>query len=211
MSLTLLHTNLPWIAFFLSGACGLMYCVRYAKYPRPPNDDIVSPLVLLFMALGIIASVPWSFTMFLGLTSLILDAIADFTMNVEDLGVPIVLFSVGHLFRQFAFIFEYYPNGSFIILEITMVLIVFLMFAHSKPPWSKWCILAYAGVIGLTLINVSLISCSVNVGLVLFVISDLIIVYELAWTQIKHRQLRVILVPVLFWAAEATLMYKLLS
>lgn len=188
------------LAFILSFLCAISYCITYWSNPFPPTGDIISPLVLFLMSIGIFFSVQISISMVFILFSLLFDTVADYVMDEDNLDLPICLFSCGHLFRQFSFLLQFYPHGSFTILILTTIVVIRTILNYS--------ILNYAVIIGLTFVNVTISLEFVSWGLVLFIISDLIILYELVSGQIKCRPFRVILVPVLFWTAEALIIYE---
>lgn len=192
--------------YILSLIAGVIYCIRYKDRPRPPVRDVISPLVLIFMAVEVMWSK--SLCMYVGAISLLLDAIADYTMNVEDLATPLTFFSIGHLMRQSAFVIKFFPDGLFIVL-ITITVLVLLAHAIDNPTWDKWVIILYTCIVALTLLNISLMNRSLNIGMMLFAASDLMIAYELVFGRMKRRRIRVLVVPILFWMAEFMTMYEL--
>lgn len=199
----------------ISVVAAITYCWRYYDYSGPPKRDFISSVVLLSIGFDIILTIPPTFSMVLGLISLLLDIIADFYMDAYDkdrLMISLLLFSWGHFIRQCAFVWSLYPHCSLILLLLSSVLIGL----HYYFP--RWRIITYILIITITVINIStgmsdsirLFKGSLSFGLTLFVISDLIIAYELYWNTLKIRQIRVLAVPVLFWLAEFVILCELL-
>lgn len=216
------------ILVVVSLCASVLYCWRYWDYTAPPNGDYISFVVLSSMGLSIWVNGPISFIMILGLISLLMDIIADLYMDTRNLTLPLILFAWGHFFRQIAFTFAFYPQPSIVLLLLTIVLVLAIMLVSVPSPY-KYIknevvaqIIIYTLIVTATIWNVSisienrlisslgLLQGKLSIGLTLFVISDLIIVYELMWDKFTIRQLRVVLVPILFWLAEFGILYELL-
>jgi len=187
-------------AFFAS-----IYTIKYWNYTSPPSRDIISPLVLLSLALSLLLLYPLSLTSILVFSSLILDSLADYYMDPFTL-LPISLFVSSHLFRQLSFIsfFSFSSISSFFLLFFIASFFIFSISFFSL-------LLSYSIVMFFTLINLLFIKGNLSLGFSLFVISDLIIAYEMLGYKINIRPIRVILVPLLFWLADLSLTLELLS
>jgi len=211
-----------WPALIIASLCAITYCARYRSYPRPPTGDFISPLVLLTLAAGVVFFKETSIPRNLILMSLMVDTFADYMMNEQGIDFSILFFSLGHLLRQFVFMYVFYPWGSIGIFLITLVILICMMCVfepmshlttrrYSNIVEEHIMVVLYAATIGLTLLNASSAKGSLSLGLTLFVISDLIIAYELIWAKIKYRTFRIIAVPALFWIAEVSIIYELLN
>ena len=144
--------------------------------------------------------------------SLIFDGFADYNMNGGKLTIPVLLFAWGHCHRQTVFFYTFYSEGdeiTLIIYALTLILTVNITIFFEESLYHNILIPAYITIITLTLVNAWLLTGMLSVGLTLFIISDLMIVYDKYWKSIYPRQLRIILVPVLFWTAEVLIMYEL--
>lgn len=212
----------------ISVCAGLLYCWKYWHYKSPPNKDFISCIVLSTMGLSIAMTVPFSFSMGLGLFSLLMDIFADLYMDVNNLTASLILFSWGHFIRQIAFVYSFHYNSSVVLLLLTGLLVLAIMAVSISSPYKDLKIEKIAQIIIYTLIvittiwNVSiskesyivyvlgLFDGKLSIGLTLFSISDLIIVYELVWDKIYIRQIRILLAPILFWIAELRILYELL-
>jgi len=74
----------------------------------------------------------------------------------------------------------------------------------------KFVIACYAIILLASFIQVSIALSSVSIGYVLFILSDLIIAYEVLFDKIYPRQIRVILVPALYLISQYILTKQLL-
>ena len=138
------------------------------------------------------------------LTSLILESAADFFMNKDNLKLPIILFSFGHLFRQFAFL-SVSPFG------ITPILVSFITAILTILVIKKFSILYYSCIIFLSAVQVSLVESGISYGYILFIVSDLIIGYEMVISKIKPRCFRIIIVPLFYWISQYCLVNESLQ
>jgi hypothetical protein len=203
----------------------LTYIFRYWNYPNPPVHDIISPFITLTIALNIFIMIPSLCpeslyglryqSLILIILSLIIDSIADYFMDRNNLELPILLFSLGHFIKQiiFAYIFS---NGIYSLVHvITFILILYLIsLVLQRKLYAKEntliAVAVYSIIIALTLIQICVEQQGINRGFLLFVISDLIIAIELVYVKFTFRQIRVILVPLLYWIAEILISRDLL-
>ena len=199
---------------FLTLGLSLLYAIIHWNASSPPVNDIISPLVTLSMAAGLILvygltlNPDLSTTLLQLICSLIVDSMADYYMNSKNLTVPLALFSTGHIMKQLAFIQDPWSPISMVLLFGSIVAMALLYSGFHvrhlpKLPSSttRELIHLYCLVIGFSFVNIYLAS-MLSRGYILFIISDLIIAYELGWGKIYPRQFRVIAVPILYWLAE---------
>lgn len=204
------------------------FIVRYYSNEDPPIYDIISPLVTLSILTNLI-TMPLTIVtpMVLVVITLGLEAVADFYMNKDRLRLSIGLFSNSHLIRQFSFLkmngFKsqltiaglLVPNGDIIATIITTIITILLAGRlRAMRPGSNisfFIIGCYSFIIFLSAVQVSMVQNSISYGYVVFIISDLIIGYDLIIGKIKPRWLRIIGVPVLYWSAQYLLTYECLN
>lgn len=198
------------LTLLLASSLAGLYIYNYLDSYSPPVRDFISPLVTLTMALGLMFEESLSLIEYLAILILIVDSVADFFMDKSNLGLPILLFSLGHVVKQISFITAYYPRGSLIILFISILLLIILIKFLCENYTATLPILLYSLIVGLTYLNLCISEGLISPGFTLFVISDLIIGIEFIFGEIPTRKVRVILVPVLFWIAEAMISHELL-
>lgn len=184
-----------------------LYWWRYWNHERPPLYDVVSPAILLSMGLGAVVTYPLSMVQIFTLLSLFIDAAADYLMNEDDLRDSIILFSLSHGFRQLMFIWNACPTMSLQIVMSLTWLCTYIIFDGE----TNWIIPSYAGIIFFTLVNAYLATSRPSLGLILFIISDLIIIYDMMLKRLTNRRVRVLLVPTLFWIAERVIIWEVLD
>lgn len=211
----MLYTRLRMWIWLVPSVIGLIYCAKYWDRLFPPIGDVISPLVTLAIAGALFISYPISVVSCLLIGSLISDATADYYMDRFNLIPPLSMFAIGHTIRQSAFLYASYPSGSLSIFFITIsfILVLWFVILPMFPEVYETLLLisVYATVVGLTLVNICLSRGQVSLGFILFIISDLIIAYELIVDYIAIRPIRIILVPSLFWLSEFFIITELLG
>lgn len=183
------------------------YFWRYCNNETPPLGDVISPTIVISLALVACLTYPLSVTLIFTILSLFVDSIADYVMNVNDIRDPVLLFGLSHGFRQLAFVWNCYPNMSLRLVMCLTWFSTYLMFSER----GRYLILGYSGVLFFTVVNAYLATSRLSLGLLLFIISDVIIVYDMMWKRIDNRPIRVLLVPLLFWLAEGLVIWEVLS
>jgi hypothetical protein len=182
---------------------GLIFILSYYHNKDPPLSDIISPLVTLSIARYALYASSILMGMLL-VTSLGIELVADFYMNKHDMSLSIQLFSIGHLIRQLAFLTLPGPNIlSSIISLFTTLLTVHLMeeFQRNRNI-SFTTIVCYSVIIVFSTIQISISQGVISFGYVIFIISDLMIAYELIVKDIYPRWIRIVGVPILYWTAQ---------
>lgn len=190
----------------------LVYSLRYWHSTSVPDNDFISPLIVMVMAGNLLYNTFPSLRDFIIVMSLVCDGFADYNMNGGELTVPVLLFAWGHCHRQTVFFYTFYSEDneiSLVLYALTLILMVNITIFFEESLYHKLLIPGYITIITLTLVNARILTGALSVGLTLFIISDLMIVYDKYWKTIYPRQLRIILAPVLFWTAEVLIMYEL--
>lgn len=195
----------------------ILFILFYWNNADPPIRDILSPLVVLSFAFGNFLLYPVSKISSLVILNLIIDSVADYLMDSENLDLPIFLFSIGHFIKQIIFSHVFsriYPSSNISRIfahGFTLILIMTLLVTDGY----LISIASYGLIVATTFIQICLAKRSLSMGFLLFVISDLIIAIELMFGQMRPRQIRVICVPILYWTSEYILaqdiMYEYLN
>ena len=196
-----------------------LFIACYHSNDNPPVRDVISPLITLSMLLESERGLTGVF-----LATSALESMADYRMDKYNMGLPICLFSLGHLVRQLAFFMA--VNGEkntphFLILGATFMLTVVLVWrlyitrlkytgdrsdgvdiSRGKGEIPHDAILYYAMIIFLSAVNVTMIQQIPSWGYLAFIVSDLIIGYEITIRRIHPRWVRVFLVPILYWWSQ---------
>lgn len=190
---------------------GTIYCLKYWNVSHPPPGDMISPLVILTLAIEVGFMYPMNTPTFLVIIGLLFDAIADFYMNKPTMGISMILFGWGHLIRQLTFIMIFTSQDNYQIVAITLLVLGLLMIEVVTKPRIRVLLIAYTTIMVFTLWNISMTYETIPTGLLSIIVSDLIIAYELVMKDIPHRPFRIIIVPVLFWIGEYILVRQLLG
>lgn len=172
---------------------GIVFILCYYSNEHPPLYDIISPIVTLNIAVYSLYSSSMFITIIM-IIGLIIESLADYFMNKDNMKTSIRLFSFGHLIRQF----------SFLSLSISSALFIFITLLIIKSN----NIINYALIIFFSALHVSISQGMISFGYLLFIISDLIIAYELMITDIRPRYLRIIGVPLLYWISQYLLIHE---
>ena len=219
-----------------------LFIACYHSNVDPPIGDIISPLITLSMVLEwerVVTGVMLATTM--------LESMADYRMDKDNMRVPILLFSLGHLVRQSAFLTSVdSETNTFptLILAVTFMLIGVLMgrlyitrsritkhVVHQKYREGHFvddsrvlrrnggekcdiprdAILYYATIVFLSAVNVTMIQQIPSWGYLVFIVSDLIIGYEITIRKIYPRWVRILLVPILYWGSQYLLKAEYLN
>jgi hypothetical protein len=196
-----------WI-WFAPAILAVIYCLKYWNLSHPPPGDLISPLIIITLAIGVGFSYSANETILLTITGLFFDALADFHMDKQTMGLSMMYFSSGHIIRQFSFLQNNDPNN---LLFMTMGCAAVLMLGVIMRVSTRLLILPYAAIMLFTLLNISWAMGTFFNGFVLFIISDLIIAWELIIGEIPHRPFRIVVVPLLFWIAEYVLLRQSLG
>ena len=210
------------------------FIVCYYSNKDPPIHDIISPLITLTIlfnlpTISLLTSVVMVPTMLL-LIGLVLESVADFYMNKDSLRLSIGLFSCGHLIRQFSFLAMNgvestpiivglsIPNLDIIAIHLSLVTTILavlllerLRAIRQKSNISLLIIGYYSLIIFLSAVQVSIVQRGISYGYVMFIISDLMVGYDLIIRKIQPRWFRIIGVPVLYWSAQYLLTYECLN
>lgn len=184
------------------------FIIFYRANIEPPIYDVISPLV----SLSILAtSLTLSKELILLIIGLALEILADFYMNKDSLVLPIIFFSVGHLLRQLSFLYPMVTGSMMIIPTITGFLVITLLFQFLRIRKGNSIIVCYSLIILLSAVHVSLVREALSYGYVVFILSDIIIGYDLMIRRIYPRWFRVIVVPLLYWGSQYLLSHEFLS
>lgn len=208
--------------------CGISYCVRYFFNKHPPKTDYLSPLVSLSLAVY-----AYTFENGWGSTAMVLilviEAFADYHMG-PDVRFPIFMFSIGHLFKQFIIISLAEQTDIFVDMNIVLSFPLVLCIGYisiyrsfvscglldrptdtqSITKLGKISMVLYAYLLMLTMIQISLHIGTVVNGFALFIISDLLLLIN-DLHPFPIRQMRVLLVPALYWLSQYFTIHDLSS
>ncbi|CAH6419647.1 Hypothetical protein HVR_LOCUS721 [uncultured virus] len=207
-----------------------LFLIYYRNDKEAPVGDYISPLITLMMAVGLL-TYPTSPTIFLTGLTLCLDSIGDYFMDKDKLTRPILVFSVAHLVRQLAYfvlsggVLTIVPIVSW-LLTLSLVIILIRYFYYEPEPEDEHqnefaadisflfqripLIGLYSLIVALTLFNTSVIMGTTNWSHILFIISNLVIGYDLSIRKIQP-QIRVLLVPLMYWISEAIFLQTMIQ
>lgn len=157
---------------------GLLYCIKNFNVDDPPSLDYISPLITLCIML----LKPYNMWLIL-----ILEAIADYNMG-SDIRYSILVFSCGHMLKQVLL------SNSIILAGISLY-IIFVIAVMNHHGTNRICMGLYTLIMILTLISQS------SRGFIVFIISDLMILYD-DIIRFKTRQIRILLVPITYWLSQ---------
>jgi len=172
---------------------GILFILCNYSNDHPPLYDIISPIVTLNIAIYSLYSSSIFITIIMTM-GLIMESLADFLMNKDNMKLSIRLFSFGHLIRQFSFLSL--SISSLLFISITLLII------------KSNSIINYALIIFFSAVHVSISQGMISFGYLVFIISDLIIAYELLINDVRPRYLRVIGVPLLYWISQYLLIHE---
>lgn len=212
--------NINQIMITTALVCAFILC--YYSNEDPPIYDIISPLITITIIVNVLTTaLPTSLPILLLLVGLGLESIADFYMNKDSLGLSIGLFSISHLIRQFSLLRINFiilmlrnvdlsaPDLDIVVIIISAITTIFTVLLlerlHAMQPGSSVSFLVigyYSTIIFLSAVQVSMVQGAISYGYVIFIISDLIVGYDLIIRKISPRWLRIITVPVLYWTAQ---------
>jgi len=156
----------------------------YWNNQDPPVYDIISPITTLLL-------IPTLKNNML-ISCLLLESIADYYMNKSNLRFPIFLFSLSHIIKQIIYLQMNVISLTSLNISLLSLLLIIL---------SNDVIDLYGIILACTFITISYAKKSLDVGMLLFIISDIIIGLDLK-IRLYPRQLRVILVPLLYWISQ---------
>lgn len=208
--------------------CGFLYCIKNFFAKEPPIVDYLSPMVTLSMAISLLISQSITgLSLALGLI-LILEAWADFHMGF-DVRYPITVFSSGHVLKQIVIFYLHDGEGFLylILIDISFILTGCLgvvtvqeyydgiiingrCYPVMVKEWNRISMLLYTGVMACTMIIMIIHHETIWIGFLLFIISDLLILFDDLFV-FNHRQMRVILVPVLYWISQYLIVQDMLA
>lgn len=182
---------------------GLIFLIQYYHNRDPPLMDFISPFITLTISRYSFDSI-YLITNVLLLIGLIIESIADFLMDKEKIVVPTILFAIGHLTRQLAFLSTPPSNSLTTILSIVTLICLVILFQEirNENNISFGGIIYYSMIILLSAIHVSISQGTISWGYIIFIVSDLMIAYELIYDKINPRFIRVVLVPSLYWISQ---------
>lgn len=184
-----------------------LYIYSYWRNEYPPLDEIISPMTTLLYLFDIRQISMLSSVIAL---SIIVDSIADFYMDGKNLLFPVMLFSLGHAVKQSVYVMKYGCPSSIISLSMIMFLNGMIFYNWLKPYTGELLLYIYGLIIGISFIGSCIINQTVDIGYLIFIISDIIIAVDLM-KKIYPRQIRIILVPVLYWLAQKIIIMNLLK
>jgi len=224
----------------------ILFIIRYWKRDHPPVGDLISPLFTLILAFGAgtciwsdaiardndyISICEWSPTIEFVTESLVINSLADFITNTNNIKQAIVLFSFGHLMMQGAYMKIYFDEISLILILISVATVWFIFYimrlnspfkiivriivdreVRRQTGFDKLQLIigGYAIVLVMSFIQVSRVLSTISIGYILLIISNLIIVYEIMFIKIHPRQIRTILAPVLYLISQHILTRQLI-
>ncbi len=169
----------------------LIYLCMYCNSDKPPLYDIISPLITIIISFHV--PIYCSETFVLLMIGLVMDALADYYMDINNIAFPIILFSYGHILKQIAF--GYRNKILYTSIRIGLILTTLLALNITDIAY----ILLYGVLIGLTLLQMMKYQL---IGILLFIISDIIICIDMIGIKIHPKQMRVLLVPLLYWISQ---------
>lgn len=180
----------------------LIFAFRYHRYDEPPIRDYVSPLVSSTILVNLVSLLMRTSEPYILLTGAMnAEIVGDFYMDKKNLKTPVILFSLAHVLRVISFYMVLSRSAD--VMLLTLALLVVLLILINKK--SKIFLVLYGLIIFLSAVSVSMAQGTVSIGYTTYIVSDLIIGYEMAINKIKPRWIRVILVPFLYWMAQYNL------
>lgn len=186
------------------------YCIVYWKKNSPPTGDVISPLITLYLLMRFLCLSTIKNNIYISVCiTLTLDLIADFLMDVNNLYTPILLFSLSHIFRQYLYYSRYsLTYYTHIIFTISITLFIIQQYMYIKRINNKLLFIGlYIILLIFTYINISLSKHEFDYSFLPFVLSDCLIGAELLFGKIYPRQIRILIVPLLYWISQYN-MYK---
>lgn len=164
----------------------LLYIYFYWNNEHPPLYDIISPLTTL----SFISSTDNNIL----IICLLLESLADYYMDSSSLRFPIFLFSLSHVIKQLMFLQLNVVILMSLIISLQCLLLIILTEDDNV-------IDLYAIILTITFIVISYVKKSFDLSMLLFILSDIVIGIDLKY-KLYPRQLRVILVPLLYWISQ---------
>jgi hypothetical protein len=182
------------------------YTVYYWNDISPPSRDVISPLVMLSMMGHLVFENEVSYRLLSCLFFMCLDMIADYRMSPVTIKSAISMFAVSHLFKQAIFMnicgYDHshltFPSSLFMA---SLMMTVALLLAIAVNDSNDSIISYYGFLLVFTYLQLCYLTGGIFMPYFFFAVSDAIIGFEMAFGTINPRQIRIVLVPFLFWLA----------
>lgn len=162
----------------------ILYMYYYWNNENPPLYDIISPITTLLL-------IPYVTNNML-ITCLLLESMADYYMDKSNLRFPIFLFSLSHIIKQLIYLQMNVISLASLHISLLCLLLIIL---------SDDVIDLYIIVLITTFTTISFVKKSLDIGMLIFILSDILIGIDLKY-KLYPRQLRIILVPLLYWISQ---------
>ena len=196
----------------------LLYIIKYWNCQDPPVRDFISPSITILICCNFINANGISLITTIICCSLIFEATADLMMHTWLLKKCLLLFSIGHVLKQSASL-TLIPPGELSITAILLFVISlilcsiifdFVMRNSSKIKEIKdssnvvdhKVIFCYMGIVGFTFLISSYTHSTIDIGYICYIISDLLIGFEIAFHKLSPRRFRVLVIPMLYWLGQ---------
>jgi hypothetical protein len=164
----------------------IMYIYYYWNNENPPIYDVVSPITTLLL-------IPYVNNNMV-LACLLLESMADYYMDKSNLRFPIFLFSLSHIIKQ---IIHLQINIiSSISLGISLICLLLIVLSNDDDKIDLYIIILIT-----TFMIISYVKKSLDISMLMFILSDILIGIDLKY-KLYPRQIRVILVPLLYWISQ---------
>ena len=204
--------------FLLPVVFAILYAIKYCRGKDPIPGDIISSCVTLTIALCHVVEYGVTVRGMLLYASLLVEALADFCMYSLSLNMCLVLFSLGHLAKQNIALLLVIPQSlSELPLFMLMIVCYFIsvilttLLGNIDIKRDDISVRLYTIIITFTWILISLARGHIDRGYLCYVLSDIIIGYEVLFQKMQPRWLRIIIVPSLYWLGQYLTGINLLS